>query len=345
MTDWAMPYTCQWRVFEVNTETWADAERVTGFAQLKVNEDLANELLQTGSMALDVPSGEQPRERYLRVALTAESVDSRERVDVCTMLWRGTSGTEDRGRDRLSLVGSSVLYPASRTALPDMYYAPQGANGAEFAADMLRSVLAAPVEVIGSGFTIDSPHHFGTDKKVLAGVRELLGAGNHVIQITGRGTVTIMPRPTVASLAITRENARIIANGIGHKGDPTEIHNRIRVVDGNQQVTVENDDPASLSSHAVRGYWDDVIERNPTRVNGETLTEYARRRLEELSVLRTTYTYGRRWYPDVHAGSLLACGLPQMRGTLRVARQTITCDRSGISLQEESYREDPLWQR
>lgn len=345
MIDWAMPYTCEWRVFEVNPDTWADAGRVTGFSQLKVNADASSELMQTGSMTLSSPSGQQPRERYLRVAMTAESATSRERVDVCTMLWRGSSGTEDRGRDSLSLVGSSVLYPASRTILPDMYYAPKGTNGAEFAAGMLRNVLAAPVEVMEDGFTIEAPHYFGTDKRVLAGARELLDAGGYTIQITGRGIVTLTPKPTEASLAITRENARMIGKGISHKGDPTEIHNRIRVVDGNQQVTVENDDPESLSSHATRGYWDDVVERNPTRVNGETLTEYARRRLEELSVLRTTYTYSRRWVPDVHPGSIVTCGLPQMRGTLTVTRQTITCDKEGISMQEEAYREDALWQR
>jgi hypothetical protein len=223
-------------------------------------------------------------------------------------------------------------------------YAPEGVDGARYAKELLESAINAPVEVEGS-FTLNEHivHEPGT--YILDAAWAVLKAGpegGYVIQIDGRGVVHIRPRPTEPALVLDSAAEGIMLNGIEYTADVSEIPNRYIVIDGNNKTLAVNDDSESPVSTVKRGYFVDEVDTSPTPVNGETLGEYARRKLSEASVLRTEYSYKREYAPPVLLYSLIRASLRGLSGDLRVESQSIDCSH-GIMVSEKVVEETTLW--
>lgn len=344
--DWRRSYTASWRVFRVNPATWADAELVGGVkeASLERSQADSDKLLEKGSLTIDVPPGTEFSEGYYRIAMTATQDGESERVDVCTLHCFSTSGDLDRRNDALEVTGNSVLYPASKTLLEDGSYAPKGIDGIQWCADLLRAAINAPVETMGS-FTLDDHLVFDGGTYALDAVWQVLDAGGGAMQVRGDGTVVVRLMPTDVSLELSRANARLLHPGVHHELDFSGVPNRFFAVDGSERAQAINDDPASETSTVRRGWTNDVRESSPKRINGETLTAYARRRLSELSTVSDSRTYTREWWPDVLPYSVVKGGLADVgiEGDLRVRAQRLTLGR-GVTVEEESFREVTTWQ-
>lgn len=344
--DWRRSYTASWRVFRVNPATWADAELVGGVieASLERSQADSDRLLEKGSLTIDVPPGTEFSEGYYRIAMTATQDGESERVDVCTLHCYSASGDVDRNVDTLEVTGNSVLYPASKTLLEDGSYAPKGIDGIQWCANLLGAAINAPVETMGS-FTLDDHLVFDSGTYALDAVWQVLEAGGGAMQVRGDGTVIVRLVPTEVSLELSRANARLLHPGVHHELDFSSVPNRFFAVDGSERAQVINDDPASETSTVRRGWTNDVRESSPKRINGETLTAYARRRLSELSTVSDSRTYTREWWPDVLPYSVVKGGLADVgiEGDLRVKAQRLTMGR-GVSVEEESFREVTTWQ-
>lgn len=345
--DWRLPYRCSWRVFRVNTETWADAGTVSGVTSVSVERCRKDDdpLLEKGTLSVDSASGQPFEEGYYRVAMTATQSGDSERVDVCTLYCHSASGEVNRGVDVLDVSGHSVLWPASKAMLEPGSYAPRGVDGAQWCASVLRASVNAPVEVVGS-FTLDDHLVFDGGTYALDAVWQVLDAGGFVIQIGGDGTVRVMPMPTEPDLDLSQANARLLHPGVRHELDFSEVPNRYEAVEGSVRAVAVNDDTASPTSTVSRGWASDVYDSAPKRVNGETLQAYAERMLEERSMVPDSRTYTREYWPSVLPysvvrGAIASVGLD---GDMRVASQRLTCD-IGITIEEDSEREVRTWQR
>lgn len=345
--DWTKGYSAQWRVYEVDPSTWADAGVLEGATSVSINRDGTGDvpLLESGSISMDTGVGASFQERYLRVVMYAEQAGGVERVDVGTMLYVAANGTVDKGRNAVELVGRSVLYPASTRQLITGAYAPRGTDGAQWCATMLREAIMAPVEVFG-GFTLDTNVVFDVGTTYLAAVWQILNAGGYVIQIDGSGKVNILPMPTEPSLLLDDAGAKLLHPGIPYSSDGSAVPNRYTAIDGDLVATVVNDNPASEVSTIRRGYVLDKVDTSPTRVNGESLEQYAARQLETLSIIPDERTYTREYYPGIVPYCVVRGTLTEMNfdGDMRVMSQSLTCDK-GIIVQEKAQREVKLWQR
>lgn len=345
--DWRESYSAAWRVFRVNPATWADASLVGGITQASIERSQADsdKLIEKGSLSIDVPPRTEFEEGYYRIAMTATQDGESERVNICTLQCFSTSGDVDRNIDDLEVTGNSVLFPASKTVLEDGSYAPKGIDGIQWCADLLRATINAPVETSGS-FTLDDHLVFDGGTYVLDAVWQVLDAGSSVLQIRGDGTVVVTLMPTEVSLELSRANARLLHPGIHHELDFSGVPNRFFAIDGSEKASAINDDPLSETSTVRRGWTSDVRESSPKRVNGETLTAYARRRLSELSTVSDSRTYTREWWPNavpysVVKGALADVGID---GNLRVKSQRLTLGR-GVTVEEEAFREVNTWQQ
>lgn len=345
--DWTKGYSAHWRVYEVDSKTWADGGLLSGATSVTINRDGAGEapLMESGAVSLDTDISEDFKERYLRIAMYAEQDDGATRVDVATLLFASTTGNIDKGFDAVELTGRSVLYPASTKVLLTGTYAPKGVDGAQWCASMLRDAIQAPVEVFGS-FTLETNTVFDGGTTYLACVWQILDAGGFVIQIAGNGTVQIMPRPADPSIVLDAVGAQLLHPGMPYTMDWSKVPNRYTAIEGSNVATVVNDDSGSPVSTSSRGYVVDVLDTKPVRVNGESLEQYAARRLEELSTVPDERTYVREYYPGVYPFSIARGNLSGMNldGDLRIVTQALTCDK-GITVQEKAQREVKLWQR
>ncbi len=336
--DWSRSYNAEWRVFRVNRDTWADAEQVGNVDSVTISRTADGALMESGSIEV---TGDFAAD-YYRIVMTAEQGGSVERVDVATLLFTVAKGKVDYGTSVNGADGYSVLYPASKTAVLTGEYAPAGVDGAEYAANLLRSAINAPVEVEGSFILNDNVvHEIGSP--ILDAAWAVLEAGGFVIQIDGRGVVHIRPKPIEPVLTIDAASMRLLGNGIDYAADVSEIPNRYIVIVGNNKTVAVNDDPNSEISTAVRGYTVDEVDESPKLINGETLPAYASRKLHEMSYLYDERTYTREYAPDVWPYSVIRASIDGLEGDRRVVSQSITCN-YGITFSEKSSREINLWQ-
>lgn len=336
--NWARSYSSTWRVFRVNQDTWADAQALAGVDSVSVTRTADGSLLESGSIDLtgDIDPG------YYRIVMTADQGGELARVDVATMLCIANGGEYDYGVRTHKADGYSVLYPASVTAITAGGYAPAGVNGAEYAGDLLEEAINAPVEVEGN-FTLNNPIVHEVGSSVLEAAWAVLEAGGYVIQIDGRGVVHIRPKPTDPSLILDTQSEGIMVNGTSFTADESEIPNRYIVIDEATIAIAENNDPESRVSTVSRGYKVDEVDTSPTPVDGETLPEYAERRLHEMSMLKEEQSYTREYAEGVNLYSVVRASLDALEGDFRVTSQTVSCE-NGITVAEKVEKETDLWQ-
>lgn len=336
-----------WRLYRVDRDTWADAYEVPYVVSVSVSRDVSDShgTIERGSIEVDTAVGVEFEEGYYRVAMLARQDGSVERVDVATLLCCSTSSTTDRAVTGHSISGRSVLQPASTTTLQLGSYAPVGVDGAEWAGNLLATAVNAPVSVTG-GFRLDTPIVFDEGSSVLEAVWTVLDAGNHVMQVSGSGVINILPMPTEAALELDEAHARIVQTEFQRELDYSEVPNRYFATEGSVSSAAINDDPTSITSTVYRGWYNDVRDTSPVRVDGESLYAYCARKLEEASMVEDKRIYKREWWPDVLPfslvhGSLASVGLD---GDFRVVSQQLTCDR-GIVVEERASREVYAWRR
>lgn len=335
--DWTKSYNSTWRVFRVNRNTWADDERVSNVIGANITRTGDGDLLESGD--IEITGDFEPD--YYRIVMTAEQGGEIARVDVATLLFNMTGGEYNYGINTNSVEGFSVLYPASTTSVITGEYAPAGANGAQYAGELLASAINAPVEIEGSFILNDHiVHELGSS--ILSAVWSVLNAGDFVIQIDGRGVVHIRPRPTEPSLVIDNSSAGFLENGITYTEDISEIPNRYIIIDGINITVAENNDEESIVSFPTRGYYVDIIDTSPTPVNGETYSEYASRMLKKQSILNGEKEYTREFAPDVYPYSIIKATINGLDGDVRVKSQSISCG-NGISISEKVIKEVLLY--
>lgn len=344
--NWAKPYNASYRLYGVSRDTWSDAW--SGGTTLKevsaasVECDLSKDLLQSGSVTIDLHPGEVFERGYYRLVMVTEQMGGHERFDVSTLYYTTSTRNTLKGLVTMPLVGRSVLYPASRRKMIAGSYAPMGVDGAAYAAELLSACILAPVTVHG-GFTLDQHvvHEVGTT--YLEAASDVLAIGGFCIRIDGHGNVTIQESPSQPDESLGFV-ADIIQPSTNDTLDTSAIHNRYTAIDGSQTVTVTNDDPDSEVSTVSRGYYDDEVDTSPQRINGETLTHYATRKLAEQSIARRTYTYSREYVDGLSVGDIIPITINGDAVTLRSERQGLSCTASGIVVSEQASMEVALWQ-
>lgn len=347
--DWGGGYSARFKVFRVNEGTWADAYEVKGFTSISIDRDGTDDfpLLETGALTLDLsPEEEGIPSGYYRIAMLA-SQDGvhEERYDLATLLLEGNSGSLVHGVMETEIDGMSVLQPAKDRKISIGDYAPMGCDGAQYAAGLLKQCLTAPVYVNGS-FTLDDYIVFDTGWTYLKAAWTVLDAAGWCIRISGNGAVTIMEKPTVPSLTLDSVSGNhILTPDMSRKLDLSRIPNVYTAVSDTNVETAVNDDEDSPTSIIQRGREIDEVDTSPARVNGETLWQYARRRLVEMSTVFKTYNCVREYQPDILPFDLIRASLPDLgfTGDMRVLSQSLKCDHGvqvsetlGLEIQEYS---------
>lgn len=344
MIDWTRGYTSRFTAYEVDGSTWAETAVIGRVASADVDRT-ASGLLESGSLSItvDVLGGFQ--ERYVRICMDAEQDGRTERVDVATLLCASEGGTANHGVDFLDVQGRSVLYPASVRKVHDLGndpYAPMGCDGAAYAGALLSKCVAAPVHV-DCGFTLGTSIVHDLSDSYLDAAWAVLGAGNCTVQIDGRGEVHVIEMPSEPDPEVGAVTASSLMPGIEHGSDYSSIPNRYYAASGSTATVAVNDDPNSPTSTVSRGYFVDFRDESPKPVGGETLAEYARRKLAEKSVAKDTRKYKREFRPGVYVGSLLDVSMGGEPVVTRVERQSLAIGH-GIVVTEESSREVATWQ-
>lgn len=331
MIDWSAGYSCSVSVNKVNPETWASTDEVRSVASASITRSATEDVPLLEQATFEVDS--ELEVGWYRISMLVKQGEV-DRETIGTFLVEKSSRTDSYGRTTYTADGWSVLKPADRQTFVAGSYAPAGVDGAAYVASLLRGCIPAPVEVSGS-FTLSDNVVFAPGTTKLAAAWKVLDAGGFVMQISADGTVMIAARQESPAMTLDRAGSVMLLPQVSGGVNISDIPNRYFATDGKETVAAMNTNQESTVSYQARGMWIDYYDASPKRVNGESLTAYAERKLSELSTVTKEKSYTREYSPGVLPFSMVRCSLPDidLDGDAYVLSQSIDISH-GVTVSE-----------
>lgn len=318
----------------VNPQTWSDAEEIpiiSGSISRKADSDLVQ--------SADISVNERiETEEWIRVYLIAEQSGAKERVPLFTGIVSSPQRDIKGNTETRKLDCYSVLKVAADVLLPLGWFAPARTNGGELI-KILLSDLPCPVELDEGSPAIISSFVAGNNDSKLSVAQEIAEAINWQIKVNGDGSVRICQKPQTVSGTFDNIENDIVETAVNDNRDIFSVPNVLRVTLNGTAATARDDDPDSIYSTVSRGR--EVWKQEAANMAaGETLGEYAVRRLKELQNPSRTLNYTRRFQPDVDVNDLVSIIYPKQSigDVFRVKSQTITLSH-GAKVKEEVINE------
>lgn len=321
--DWNRGYSALYELRTVDPVSWMDSGSLD-FTGGTVNRK------ETGLIeSADLKMTERIREGWVRVYLLARQASSSARVAVFTGLAMTPQRDLDGTRESFSTECYSVLKPAEDTLTMRGYYAQAGAPGAQLAANLL-SVCPAPVSFDdNSPMLLDAIISEDNDTN-LSMAQKILDAIGWRIRISGDGRIRICPAALNANARYDIFENDAIEPKVTDADDWYDCPNCIRVLSGDKYVEIrdETSDLSVSARKATRGGTGEIWKQeNASSIgDGESLAEYAMRRLKEAQAHAREIKYYRRYNPELTVSDIVSLHYPSVGidGNFRVTSQTIT---------------------
>jgi len=278
------------------------------------------------------------KEQYIRIYLDVQQGGASDHVPIFTGLTSAPSRDIDGVLETNSIECYSVLKPAEDVLLQRGYYVPAEINGATVIKTLL-SVTPAPVEVIGEAPSLQTAVVAEDGESHLSMVDKVLTAINWRMRILGNGTIQIMPMATEETARFDPFNADVIEPTLKITRDWYGCPNVLRAISDDLTAIARDDSVDSPLSTVNRGreVWEE--ESNVALNSGESIAEYAVRRLKELQQIETTASYTRRYDPNVLVSDLVRLNYPKqgLQGLYRIKSQKITLGYGCTTEEEVEY--------
>lgn len=318
----------------VDPQTWADAGEISIISG-NITKKADSDLVQSADITVSEDIG---TEAWVRVYMIAEQGGAKERVPLFTGIVSSPSRNIKGTKETRKLDCYSVLKVAADILLPIGWFAPARTNGGELIR-ILLSDLPCPVEVDEGSPNIISSFVAGNNDSKLSVAQEIAEAINWQIKVHGDGSVRICPKPLTITGTFDNIENDIIETTVTDERDIFTVPNVLRVTLGGSAATARDDDPDSIYSTVNRGreIW---AQEDAKLAAGESLGEFAVRRLKELQNPSRKLDYTRRFQPDVDVNDLVSIVYPKQNigDVFRVQSQTIELSH-GTKVKEESIHE------
>lgn len=196
-------YSSSWKLIAVDPLSWADGDVLGHVTEASATKSIDSDApsVDSGNFSLSAPAPEVGS--YVRLIMDARADGILSRVPIITGRVAPSSCTR-MGALRLKsdVTIESVLKPAEDEQMDEGWYAPQGADGAAIARQLLRGCIDAPIEIATGDRPILKENVVAANESVLAIVWALLGDTWELIT-DGRGRVILRPRPQAPVATVT----------------------------------------------------------------------------------------------------------------------------------------------
>lgn len=334
MINYSNGITATYYVTRVDPQTWADAGEISIISGT-VTRNAGSSLVTSADLTVSEDIG---AEEWIRIYLIAEQNGEKERVPLFTGIVASPAREINGNSETRKLECYSVLKVASDILLPLGWFAPARTNGGELI-KILLSDLSCPVELDAGSPNIISSFVAGDADSKLSVAQQIAEAINWQIKVNGDGSVRICPKPLYVSGTFDNIENDILELSVSDSRDIFSVPNVLRVTLQGSAATARDDDPDSVFSTVNRGreIW---LQESAKLAAGESLGEYAMRRLKELQNPSRKISYTRRFQPDVDVNDLVSIVYPKQSigDVFRVTAQTITLSH-GASVKEDAINE------
>lgn len=317
--NWNRGFSALYYASYVDPFTWRDIERIeiTGGSVSRKDADLIE------SAEIDV-RGFGPGERWVRVWLDTRQDGEAGHNALFTGL--ACSPTEDIDGNKITHTVQmfSVLKPAEDVLLPRGWYAPAGVPVGPLLTRLL-SVTPAPVVVDGDTPALAAAIIAEDGETNLSMAWKIIQAVDWRFKITGKGEIHICPKASAISARFDSLENDSIEPKLEKTFDWFDCPNVFRAVMDDLSATVRDDNPDSPLSTVSRGREIWMEETDCDLQEGESISDYAIRRLKEEQEVETTVSYDRRYNPDVFVSDLIQLNYPiqGIVGTFKVVSQDV----------------------
>lgn len=312
--DWSRGFESTYYCSIVDPISWRDIDRfeITG-GQISRNTENLIESASIDCVRYDL--GEQ----WVRIWMDTKQNGATEHIALFTGLATSPADSVDGTLVTNNLSCYSVLKPSADVLLPRGWYAPKDSS-----TGLIKDLLNTPAPIVIDDDIPSLTHNIIAEagEKNLTMLRKVLLAMDLRIRITGMGEIQIKKQATESSAQFGVDND-CIEPIFSKEYDWYKCPNVFRAISGDESVTVYDDDPNSPLSTVSRGreIWkeEDGCDFN----TGETLYEYALRRLKEEQMVAQKISYTRRYNPDIYVTDLVNIKYPQFDGVYLVTSQRI----------------------
>jgi hypothetical protein len=317
---WNNGYSASYYAYIIDPVSWREKERIeiTG-GSISRSEDGLRE-----SADIECKAYEHGKEQYIRVYLDAWQNGAASHEPLFTGLATSPSRDIDGYFEKNTLECYSVLKAADDVLLDRGYYVPAGTDGAAAVKDLL-SVSPAPVFVNGSAPGIQKSIIAEDGESRLSMAEKVLAVIGWRMRISGDGTIEICPEATSQLAEFDPIEQDVIEPSITVDYDWYSCPNVFRAIQDDLSAVARDDSPESPLSTVNRGREVWAEETSCDFNTGESISEYALRRLKELQSISTTAAYERRYHPGILVGDVIRLRYPKqgLDGLFQVTSQTV----------------------
>ena len=316
---WNKGYKAVFYATTVNTKTWADNNERVEIIDGSIDRESTG--LRGGA---DITSdAEGYNERLIRIYLDA--VQGSDISHNAIFTGYAVSPTLDvEGTLKTQKYSCySVLKPADDILLERGWYAPLGANTGALIRSLL-DVTQAPFTIEGDPGSLENYIVAEDNETRLTMVDKILRIMGLDLIVTGAGEIILRPQKVNADVIFDPATNDIVEPSFSITHDWYEVPNVLRVVMDDVSAIARDDSETSIYSTVNRGREIWQQESAAAIASGDTLADYAKRRLKELQTVGTQASYTRRFLPDVNVGDVARIRYESLSGLYRITEQKIT---------------------
>ena len=319
--NWNKGYSAQYYMTVVDSTTWRDVEKIN-ITEGSIKKETSNLMESADVTCTDYP---QNVEQWVRIWLDAKQGDTSEHIPLFTGLAVSPQRQINGFIETNGVQCYSVLKPADDVLLDRGWYAPEGFKGSALVRQLL-SVTPAPIIEEDFSPSLASSIIAEDGETKLSMSQKILKAINWRLKINGDGTITICPKSTEPIATFDSLEMDIIEPQITTSYDWYDCPNVFRAIEDDLVGVARDDSEQSFLSTINRGreIWAEEINCNLN--DGETVAEYAMRRLKEEQQKETIVTYDRRFIPEIAPTDIVNLHLPaqKIQGNYMVQSQSIS---------------------
>lgn len=314
--DWAKGYKAIYYAMAVNPKTWYDTEQIP-----IISGSISRENTGLRSSAEFTSDSDGFNERLIRIYIDAVQGGDIEHTAIFTGYAISPSIDINGTLKSQKYTCYSILKPADDILLDRGWYAPINTNAGNMIRDLL-SVTKAPFEIEGDAKTLENYIVAESGETRLTMVDKILKAINYELVVNGNGEILIRPKKEKADAVFSATND-IVEPQFSITQDWYDVPNVLRVVMDDVSAIARDDSERSIYSTVNRGREIWAEEASADIANGDTLAEYAKRRLKEAQMVGTEASYTRRFVPDIYVNDIVELRYESLNGKYRVKSQKI----------------------
>lgn len=319
--DWSKGLSASYKAYIVDPITWKDTESIDIISgSISKSEDDLRE-----SADISVSDYNSNKEQWLRIYLDARQSSDSYYGAIFTGLISSPGKEMEGSVQTNSLRCYSVLKPASDILLPRGYYVNYGTNTISILKSLLTVIKGIPVIIEGTPPNLSQTIIAESGESNLSMADKILYSIGWRMRIRGDGAILISEPASEPSAYFDPVDVDSLELRVSIENNWFDCPNVFRAVQGNFSATAVDNDPNSMFSVQNRGREIYYEESSCNPYVGESLAQYAKRRLKEEQQVYMSASYSRRFDPDANVSDVISLRYPGqgLDGLFYISSQTV----------------------